>query len=153
MVVGKFTECEREGKRNDECVKGWLHKKESKKICHHFLYLIIWSFSSMQYVWSSLISSSWGVFSAIVRAARSNLLFVLFTLIVGMSPRKQSEGDNGMWQPMKRESDYWMCGARWHQHSYLDCFVCNANRFLMRIPFWAFLFIFFCPVNYVEYEL
>ena len=45
------------------------------------------------------------VFSVIVRATRSNLLFVLFRLIVDMSPSKQSEGDNGMWQPMKRDSD------------------------------------------------
>ena len=45
------------------------------------------------------------VFLAIVRATRSNLLFVMFRLIVDMSSRKQSEGDYGMWQPRKRDSD------------------------------------------------
>ncbi len=36
------------------------------------------------------------VFLAIVRATRSNLLSVLFELIMDMSPNIQREGDNGM---------------------------------------------------------
>ncbi len=35
-------------------------------------------------------------FLAIVRATRSNLLSVLFELIMDMSPNIQREGDNGM---------------------------------------------------------
>ena len=48
------------------------------------------------------------VFLVIVRAMRTNLRFVLFRWTAEMSPSKQTEGDNGMWQPRKRDSDFGM---------------------------------------------
>ena len=45
------------------------------------------------------------VFLAMVRATRISLLFVWSRLIVERSPSRQSEGDNGMGQPRKWDSN------------------------------------------------
>ena len=43
------------------------------------------------------------VFLAMVKAMESILLDVLFRFMLEMSPTEQSEGDDGMWQPKKKE--------------------------------------------------
>ena len=45
------------------------------------------------------------VFLAIVRATRRRLLFVLSIVSDDKSPRRQSEGDKGMRQPMRCDND------------------------------------------------
>ena len=44
------------------------------------------------------------VFLATVRATRSSLLCSLFWSMFDISPSKHNDGDNGMWQPRKRDS-------------------------------------------------
>lgn len=53
-------------------------------------------------IWVELLDST--VFSGTARATRHKRLFVLFAVIVEMSPRMQREGDNEMWQHGKRRS-------------------------------------------------